>query len=294
VAALFGRRAWIQVGDRRFDGLHLHFKVTKTLTGDANPAEISVFNLAAASRAALPTKDVPVVLVAGYVGATEVIFAGDIRTVDHVRQGPDWVTHLRAGDGEACFERSYSVASFGPNTPITAVFEAFAKDLGVSVKDALQRLRSGDVKAAFSTFLQGYSAQGRTVRELDRVTKAAALEWSIQDGVLQLLEPGKVTADVAVKLSAKTGLIGSPDHGKPQKPNAPSYLHAKSLLNGGLRPGRAVVLEAADRSGDYRVERVTHVGELDGQAWYSQVDLVPWGSEPPDDAKDFDPEEFMP
>jgi hypothetical protein len=276
VSQLFDRRAWIQISSQRFIGLHLRFKVTKTLTGDANTADISVFNLSTSSRAAIPAANIPVILVAGYKDATEVIFAGDVRTVDHKREGADWVTHLRAGDGEACFERAYCVKSFGPGTELSGVLDYIAGQMGISVKDAVQKIRTGGIATVVSTYLQGVSLQGRAVRELDRVTKAAGVEWSIQDGTLQLLEPGKTTNDPAVLLSPKTGLIASPDHGKPQRPGEPSYLKAKSLLNGGLRPGRAVQLDSeGHRGGQYRVQKVEHQGELDGPSWYSEVYLTP-------------------
>jgi hypothetical protein len=277
VSLLYDRRAWVQIGARRFDGLHIRFKVTKTLTADANLCDISVYNLSAASRAEIPIADVPVLLVAGYKDSVEVLFSGNVRTVDHKRDGADWVTHMRAGDGEVCFEKAYSTKSFGPGTKTTDVLQYLAGQMGISVKDAVAKLRQGGLPGVMQ-YLQGYSVQGRTVRELDRVTKAAGVEWSIQDGSLQLLEPGKVTADSAVLLSAATGMISSPDHGKPHKKGQPVYLKVKSLLNGGLRPGRAVRLESAGHTGNFRVEKVEHDGEVDGATWYSECYLVPLAS----------------
>jgi len=280
VTTLFDRAGFCQIGDRRFLNLHFRFKVTKSLSGEPNTAEVQVWGLSESSRAAIPDATVPVLLVAGYKDATEVVFFGDARTVDHEKQGPDWVTHIRCGDGERRYEDAYSAMSFGPGTEVKKVIEQLATDLGVSSRDALQALRSGDVKTAFSKFLQGYAAQGRTVRELDRVTKAAQVDWSTQDGSLQLLEPGKATKDEAVLLSPATGMILSPTHGKPQKPGEPSYLKVRSLLMPRIRPGRSVQVDSAQYKGVYRCERVVHAGDIYGQEWQTETDLLMPGPAP--------------
>jgi hypothetical protein len=268
------RSAYAIVNDVRVEGLRLKFKARKTIKPDPNTLDLRIYNLAEPTRARLQAAHVPIVLVAGYEGAAQVIFAGESRTVDHVREGADWTTHVQCGDGEVAY-RGFSAFSFGPGAKASDVIARIAQDLGVNAGDALARLRKGDYPGALDSFLQGYTATGKSVRELDRVTKAIGLEWSIQDGVLQLLEPDTPTQEEAFVLSPATGLIGSPEHGAPEEQGVAPLLKAKCLLNGALRPGRKVKLETAQRTGFYRLEAVEHEGDSHGETWTSSVEARP-------------------
>lgn len=262
-ASRWKRAARVIVKDREVDGLRIRFRVKKTLKPDPNSADIRIHNLGDATRATLQEAAVPVVLMAGYESDTQVIFSGTSRAVDHRREGQDWVTHIQCGDGEQAF-RGFSQFSFGAGTKATVVLERIAKDLGIDVGDALAKLKRGDFREGF---LQGYTATGRAVRELDRVAKALGLEWSIQDGQLQLLEPDAATQAEALVLSADSGLIGSPDHKMAENASVAPLLRAECLLNGGVLPGRLVKLETATRTGFYRVENVEHQGDTHGSEW---------------------------
>ncbi len=271
---LWGREAWAIVSDVEVRGLRLAFKVKKTYRPDPNVTDLKVYNLAPATRSALSKAAAPpVILVAGYAGAAQVIFSGRARTIDHVREGPDWVTHIQSGDGEQAFSQ-FGAASFGPGTGLPDIVEQLAAQAGIGAKDAVAQLRRGDLVGGSRTFLQGYTAAGRSVLDLDKVLKAAGIEWSIQDGVLQLVAPGKATQATAYVLSADSGLIGSPDHGAPGPLGEPPMLKAKCLLNGGITPARAIRLESVSRAGFYRVETVEHVGDTHGQDWTSSIEAT--------------------
>lgn len=275
VATLFGREAFVFVGDLKISGLRLRFKAVKSLKVEPNTLDLHVFNLSASTRASLQTKGVTVVLVAGYTGTSEVIFAGDARTIDHVRLGPDWDTHIQCGDGEVAYSKSISSFSFGPGAKWTDVVEKLAGDLKVKSGDALEKVRRGDFGGAVDSFLQGIAVNGSTVREFDRVMQAAGFEWSIQNGKLQILRPNRVGDGTAVLLSPSSGLIGSPDHGAPEKDGSPSLLRVKSFLQPALSPGRAVRVESRSLTGLYRCEKVKHEGDTRGPEWYSSVEALP-------------------
>lgn len=269
---LWGREAWAVVNDVEVRGLRLVFKAKKTKKPDPNNLDLKIYNLAPATRAKLTAAATPpVVLVAGHAGAPQVIFSGEARTIDHVRDGPDWVTHVQSGDGEQAFSQ-FGAASFGPGAQLADIVEQLAGQAGIAAKDAVAQLRRGDLKGGSKTFLQGFTAAGRSVLDLDRVLKAAGVEWSIQDGVLQLVNPGEATQEEAFVLSAETGLLGSPDHGAPGKKGEPPLLKARCLLNGGIKPDRAIRLEAVSRQGFYRVETVEHAGDTHGQDWTTTIE----------------------
>jgi hypothetical protein len=275
VTVLYDREAWVQVDDRKIAGLRLKFKAEKSLKGDPNTLDLHVFNLSATTRAAMQKKGATVVVVAGYKGEAQVIFSGQARTIDHVRVGSEWDTHVQCGDGEIAFAKSFSSFSFGPGAKWSDVVAQIGKDLATNTQDAISKIAGGNLKGAIDSFVQGYTASGPSVREMDRVMRAAGLEWSIQDGRLQILTKRGTSDDSAIVLSPSTGLIGSPDHGAPEKSGGPSVLKAKALLQAGIRPGRTLKLDTAALRGFYRVEKVTHEGDTHGQEWHSTIEALP-------------------
>lgn len=269
---LWGREAYVIANDVEVRGLRLVFKAKKTTKPDPNGLDLKIYNLAPHRRASLTaSKTPPVVLVAGFPGSSQVIFSGLARTIDHVREGADWVTHIQSGDGEQAFGR-FGASSFAPGAALADVVDELTKQMRISAVDAVAQLRRGDIAGGSKTFLQGFTSAGRSVRDLDKALKSAGIEWSIQDGALQLVPPGKATQERAFVLSADSGLIGSPDHGAPGKDGEPPILKAKCLLNGAITPARTIRLEAISRQGFYRVETVEHAGDTHGPEWTSSIE----------------------
>lgn len=282
MAANFDRDWKVIVGETEIVGLRIHFRAKKTASADPSRLDLKVYNLAASTRAQLSAvANPPVVLIAGYKGAAGVIFAGPARTIDHLREGPDWATHILCGDGERAFQ-GFSSFSFKAGTKKGNVVERLiedAKALGIDVDDARRAVQQGGVKGLKEYFSQGYTASGRTMKELDRLAKSAGFEYSVVDGRLVIAEVERPTDEPAVVLSPATGLLGSPDHGAPEKTadsTTPiSLLKARALLNGELRPLRAMRLEASARNGFYRIENVEHAGDSRGNEWFTTVEARP-------------------
>lgn len=274
MADFYGRDWYVILGDQKISGLRIRFKAEKGLAAEPNVLDLSIYNLARETRAKMQSRDIPVIVVAGYKTGAQVIFSGEVRTVDHVREGADWNTHVQSGDGEIAFRGCFSSYSFAPGTSWRDVATTIAKDLKVNVGDAVAKMASGNISGTIDSFLQGYSAHGPTVREVDRVMRAGGLEWSIQDGKLQVLPQRATSDEPAIVLSAGTGMVGSPDHCAPQK-DEPAVLKVKSLLQGGLRPGRAVSIQASKTNGLYRCTKVVHVGDTHGAEWYTTIEAEP-------------------
>lgn len=269
---LFRRYAEVTVGDTLLKGFRVQFKVEKSLAPEPNTVDVAVTNLSAETRAALQQKGAQLVLVAGYEDTAEVLFVGDVRYISHVHTSADWVSRFQCGDGGAAFAGARTVESFGPGTPVRAVVERLARDLKVGVGNAVDEAKKGDFRKAFDSFVNGVTLSGRSSDELTTLMRSAGLEWSIQDGHLQVLRPGATTAEGVVVLASgdglNTGLVGSPEFGEK------GILKAKALLQPGLRPGREVLLESATATGRFRIEKATHTGDLAGQDWYTEVELA--------------------
>lgn len=251
-------------------GLRVQFHITKTITKEPNVAEISVSNLNKDSRAKYQDRSSKIVVLAGYEGTLAQIFSGEARTIDHEHQGPTWVTKIQCGDGERAYRFAYVNANFGPGTAVPEALKpvlSSLKGLGIDVSGALQKA------AGIASFLtNGYAAQGQAVKELDSLLQGTGYAWSIQDGVLNFLLPGQALANAVVLLTPTTGLVGSPEHGSPDKKFG-SVLKVKSLLQPEIRPGGTVQIKNTQSAdGTYFVEKVVHTGDTHGGDWYSEFE----------------------
>jgi hypothetical protein len=109
-------------------------------------------------------------------------------------------------------------------------------------------------------FGKGTLLFGNAARALDDFCRSADLEWSIQDGVLQILDRGKALESQAVLLSANTGLIGSPtvDH--------KGIVTFKALIQPDLVPGHKVAFDTRNFkvSQGYRIQECEYTGDTLG------------------------------
>lgn len=270
---LFDRRAVLQMGAVEIDGLRVAFKVEKTAEPEPNDAEVSVWNLSRETRAKVTQDRVPIVLRVGYGTGISQVFAGDILRdgITTVRDGSDWVTTFKAGDGAEAYRTSRVQEAFGKGAKLADVFKKTAESMGVGMGNALTKIRQGDAKGALTEFFQGAVLSGRTPDELTRVCGSLGYGWSIQDGQLQIIEKGKWTDDEAVLLAPDSGLIGSPEPGKD------GITKIRSLLQPTIKPLRRVKLETRFCNGFFVVMKVTHSGDTHGNDWFSDCEarLIP-------------------
>lgn len=268
---LFKRAVRLVAGSLAVEDLRVQFKARKNLSKEPNELEATIYNLSEASRSALQVKGARVVLEAGYGTETSQIFVGNTRLVSHAREGADWLTRLQCGDGEQAYRYAKTLESFAPGTPKSTVARRLLESMGgLDAREAIAA-----VSGLVEQFTQGFVSSGRVSTELTRVLKKSGLDWSIQDGKLQVLTERGATTESAVLLSADTGLVGSPVHGSPVARGKPQTLTIKSLLQPSIRPGRRVQLEAAAVQGLFRVQEVRHVGDTHGGDWYSEIEAIP-------------------
>jgi hypothetical protein len=254
----------------RVEGLRATFKAVHTSGSEPNELTLSVYNLSERTRKAIGDKGTRVILEAGYVQTFAQIFTGDIRVADHVRDGPNIVTKIQAGDADRAINFARIGESFRAGTPLPAIVQKLASVMGVDPGNAVDQ--AGQLGREF---VSGWTSHGRAVEEMDRLLSGTGYGWSVQDNRMQLLAEGETTRAQAVLLSEKTGLIGSPEHGSGKDKSKAGFLKVKSLLMPILRPGVRIRLEAMNQTGDLRAVNVAHTGDTEGQDWYSEVEAVP-------------------
>ena len=269
MTVLYSRICRVTVGTIVAEGLRVQFKVKKTLQKEPNTCDVNIFNLTAQHRAGLQVTGTPLILEAGYGTALVRVFSGQVRLADSTREGPDWISKIQCGDGEVTYRYATVSAAFGKGSPVAVVFKKVAEATGLDVSQALASFASPE------TFAQGYAAHGPARVEMDRLLKGRGYTWSIQDGKLQVIKGAATVPGEVVELNASSGLVGSPEHGTPEKKGAPAALKVKCLLQPQLVPGSLLKLSAETVKGNFRVETVSHTGDTHGGEWYSDLECRP-------------------
>jgi hypothetical protein len=248
-------------------GLRCTFRVTKNLRPEPNTAEVQIYNLAESSRRVLETATkLNLRLEAGYEKTgTAQLFLGQVRHAVTEWDGPDAITTIATGDSEKEIRESRLSLSVGPSVPVPVALTAIARALGVNPGNVDQATALLATKGVANMFGPGTAISGNAARELTDFCRSAGLEWSVQDGQLQILDANKPLLDKAVLLSSQTGLVGSPSiDGK-------GIVTAQTLIIPELRPGRLVVLDSRQVKGGYRIEHVEWFGDTHGQDWYTNL-----------------------
>lgn len=267
---LFGRQVRITVGTTEITGLRMAFDVKRSLSKEPNTAEVTIYNLNAQHRAALQDKGNQLIVEAGYGKELAVLFRGTIRTATSVHQGPDWITKVHSGDGEVEYRQKRVVESFKPGTPIKTVVKTVCQRIGLSAGATEQAIDAATWRGGRTQFTQGMTLTGPAERVLTSLLDGAGLEWSIQDGQLQILPLGTALNADLVHLDKTSGLVGSPEIGEKEKKGKKFHvLKVTSLLNAKICPGRKLSLDALLVKGNYRVDKVQHAGDTHDRPFYS-------------------------
>lgn len=261
----FSRVVKVTVGALEVSELHVEFSIEKTLKPEPNTCELTIYNLSRNHQAQLeqlePKKGdlrgIPVKIEAGYeTTGTSLLWLGDLREVYSLRQGPDVLTFVGSGDGERAVAKSQIDQSFGPGTPLDVALRAVADALGVgrgNIAQAVNSLTKEGRAALQAPLAEGFVFSGPTARLMTDWLASAGLTWSIQGGVLQLLNRGSALAEEAILLDSvsgvNTGLLDSP------AVDNDGVLTARILMTPDVYPGRLAVVKSRYVEGQFRIER---------------------------------------
>lgn len=167
------------VADGTDNRLRVAFTSTKTLTGDPNKTDISIWNLSRDTRQAVRQSLTRVEVLAGYDTAPpELVAYGalqDAATAD--RQGGDIITKLVVLDGYGGMVRGAYSRSWSGGTPLAQVVADIARSMpGVTV---------GAVNLSGRLSAKGAAFAGTSTAQLNRLADQFGFSWSVQDGVFQ-------------------------------------------------------------------------------------------------------------
>jgi len=266
VGKLFGRSWNITVGDTELNDFATEFSVKKTLKPEPNVAELRIYNLSDATRRKLTQpKKVKIRIEAGYGDSLSMLYLGDVRAIMPGEiVGADRVTDLTSADSEKAIQGTRLRVPIGAKMDTGDALRTIISALGVKDGNAAAVAQALRTKGK-TVFARGTVLNGNTARILTDFCRAAGLEWSIQDGAIQLLDLGGHLETNPFVLSADSGLIGSP------KLSTEGFVTAECLMIPGLRPGVRVVVESFSVKGVFRITQAEYVGQTHGSDWKIKI-----------------------
>lgn len=259
-------------------GMSIAFVIEKSLVPtEPNTASIKVRNLAQNSREMLSkASSLTVLLEAGYQGATAQLYFAGARAAYTTREGADYVTHIESSDTIARPKTLKATKKIPPGSttgsiyrttgariPVTQAFKTLSDSLGIKFGNAALALANSNMAV---TAVNGSALLGNSARRMTDLCRSAGLEWSIQDGELQLLAVGQALSTVkAIEVNSQTGLINSP------AVDSQGALEIETLLIPGLAPGVLIKVDSLFVQGGFRIEKIRYEGNTHGQEWYARM-----------------------
>lgn len=259
VRVIFNDGTILNPGDDTNHQIKVSFSVSRGLSGKANTASMSIWNLGLGLRQAIGKELDTFTLQAGYLpptggGNVGIIAKCNIRDVKHERDGTDIRTDVNGGDGDKALRKAVLAKTWPAGTKGETVLRDLHK------KFAEHDIAQGEWKGLerLPEFKRPHTVCGTCARELDHLGRSGKSYWSIQNHVLEVV-PGDGTIGQTIYITPESGLIGSPcvtDNG----------VKFKVMLNPELAPGRPVyvsspMIEAQKGSGLYRLGTVEFSGD---------------------------------
>lgn len=265
--------------------LRVTFEITKDHQSAPNQAIIKIYNLNDVNQRRIRFEFEDIVLNAGYKDSEMLLFRGNIMHVYRYRGKTDWIVEIVAGDGDKDFRNA-------------VVNESFAA--GVSDAQLVDRLsgsffstKKGAVKGVSNVGrVRGKVVSGNTRRELDLIARQNNCNWSIQDGMLQIIPVDGVLDSQAILVNENTGMVGTPEQDD-KGIKIKTLLNPLYQINGRVKldndnikrkkskikelkgePDKVQEPARLDPDGVYKVYKLVHKGDTRGPEWTSEIHSV--------------------
>jgi hypothetical protein len=276
----FDRIVRATVGDRVLSsktpggqqGLHLSFRVGRSVDRSQDSTEVTVYGVSFATLSALQAPGAVSTLAAGYQMAPLTLAAGRVipGTVGRVIPG----TVDAALDGEQ-FVVTWRISQAGVALRAIDVARAWSgpvtSDEVIAYLLQYTGLSRGTIEPGRTvTYTTGIALCGSALDELEQIAADTGSRLAIDNGVLHLWPVGQQRQALRVVVSSSTGLVGIPeraDQGRWQ---------VRMLLEPSIRPGDQVRIDHPFFRGLLRAVDVEHAGDSGYQLdYYTTIVGVP-------------------
>lgn len=266
--------------------MRIEFDIEKDSESKPNENIIKIYNLSPITRQTIEQPDMRCVLYAGYEqDANMLLCSGDIATAYSYHDNADWVTELYVLDGLIEIRDTAISVGYQGGVSSTQIVNDIAHKMGVTLVGA-DSLKS-------RLWANGFSFYGAARTALDKVVAGTGLEWSIQNGELQIVNRKGVTKRAGYVLAKDSGLIGFPERtreaARSKKQDTPNKKqeekfsfdrqardgwNVKSLLLPMVNPCDKIKLESQTITNWFRVEKIKHSGDSHSGDWQSELHLI--------------------
>lgn len=184
--------------------LHVKFSFEKADVESPNTGKVTVWNLSKEHLAELEKKDCAVSVRAGYAGSIMPAFEGTVTHASTIKEGADRMTEIELASGMVELRDAGFSMSYAKGTKTEAIYQEIASKMGLPLTASPTAMENPTLLTA------GFSFIGGAKNLLNRITRIDGINWTIQDGVLQLLKPEEPISTNCFELNAASGLIGIP------------------------------------------------------------------------------------
>lgn len=201
-----GGGAGFEIGAAGPNGIPLHVKFSfeKADVENPNTGKVTVWNLNQEHLAELEKKDCVVVVKAGYADSISEAFAGTVTRASTTREGADCMTEIELSSCMVELRDTCVSISYEEGTKTDVIYQEIAAQMGLPISGSAGAMKQSTILAG------GFSFVGGAKNLLNRLTRMDGINWTIQEGVIQLLKPGEPISTNCYELNAGSGLIGVP------------------------------------------------------------------------------------
>lgn len=259
-----------EIGGTSPYALHISFSVQKQELESSNTAKVQVWNLNKQNLATLEAENCFLLLKAGYGNTLPVILSGTVSHTSTRKDGSDMLTEIEVVDGLMEVRDTWVSMSYAGLVNTKKILDDTAAQMGLTV--------TYSYNATFADIPNGFSFVGQAKNALSKACAVSGLEWSIQNGVLQIKKPGDVMNREVYVIGPETGLIEIPervqisssdDAGTPQMGYDLVY-----LLNGAIGVGDYVQVQSKYLTGFFRVYSLEIDGDNLSGAWQCKARVL--------------------
>lgn len=213
---LFDRQVRVAIGEGGGSGfeigaagengipLHVKFSFEKADVESPNTGKVTVWNLNKEHLAELEKKDCLVIVLAGYADNITEAFKGTVTHASTTKEGADRMTEIELSSNMVELRDTVFSLSYAAGTKTEVIYQEIAAQMGLPLSCSANAMGNPTILSS------GFSFVGGAKDLLNRLTRMDGINWTIQDGVLQLLKSNEPVSMNCYELNAGSGLIGMP------------------------------------------------------------------------------------
>ena len=239
--------------------LAVDFDVKHTSSKEPSVGNFAIYNLKEETRKRISSDAIGLRFYGGYEGKEKLLYSGTIEKVINKRQGVDYVTELRCGDGFREFTQSITSKTYASGVDKQQIVEDVARDMGLGLKVAKDGIK-------------GVLTGSKTLDGLSKdVLTELIPDWSIVDGEINI-SGGKLApmSTIASLINSDTGLLESPNITE-------KGVNIKAQIDPDVRPRSLLQVESESVNGVFIVQSIQFVGNNYGGAFDMNIEAAAYG-----------------